>query len=132
MSVAVLDASAVLACLNNEPGGDAVAELVLSARCVMSAVNHAEVMTRLCDWGLSLDEAGQAIGSLDLDVVAFDAQSSRECAALRSSTRGKGLSLGDRACLALARRHGGTAYTADRAWLEFASPLDLRIICIRS
>lgn len=94
-------------------------------------MNHAEVLTRLCDWGLSPDEAEQAIGSLDLDIAVFDASGSRECAALRSSTRSKGLSLGDRACLALAKHRDGTAYTAVRVWLELAAPLGVSVTCIR-
>ncbi|MDP2794645.1 MAG: type II toxin-antitoxin system VapC family toxin [Sulfurisoma sp.] len=131
MNECVLDASAILACLNDEPGGEAVEALTRQATCLTSAVNHAEVLTRLCDWGLSMEDAIEAAASLDLCVVVFDEPLSRQVAALRQPTRAKGLSLGDRACLALAQHRACPVHTADRPWLDLAGALGLDIQCIR-
>lgn len=131
MNECVLDASAILACINDEPGAQQVESLLELSVCKASAVNHAEALSRLCDWGMSIEEASLAIASLDLTVVNFDAEQARHCAALRSPTRHQGLSLGDRACLALARTLRCTAYTGDRPWLDLAAPLGLDIVCIR-
>lgn len=131
MNKCVLDASAILACLNNEPGGMAIASLTYEARCMVSAVNLTEVLTRLLDWGMTAAEAHQAATSIEFEIIAFDAALARRCAELRAATRAKGLSLGDRACLALAECVGAPVYTADRPWLDLAGPLQLDIRCIR-
>ncbi len=127
----VLDASAILACLNNEPGGMEVADVAHSTPCLVVAVNLAEVLTRLIEWGLTPDEAQESVESLDLRIADFDAALARRCAELRPTTRHKGLSLGDRACLALAQRESVRVLTADRPWLDLAAPLGLDIRCIR-
>lgn len=121
MSAKVLDASAILAFLFDEPG----AEYVLASledRPLMSAVNLAEVLTKLSDQGVVPEEAGrrlQASGVLGAIVmVPFDDEQAQTVATLRHSTRPLGLSLADRACLALALRRGATALTADKAWLQ--------------
>lgn len=119
----VLDASALLALLQNEPGGLDVEALLTSQSepAVINLVNYAEVLTRLTDDGdtaTKLDErlrAGGLIGE-SIELVALVDEDAVAIAELRSSTRSQGLSLGDRACLATARRLGRTALTADRAW----------------
>ena len=131
MNECVLDASALLACLNDEPGGDEVFTLTQERRCLVSAVNWSETLARLIDWGMSAQEAHEAAKSLTVEIIAFDEALARGCAELRSLTRAKGLSIGDRACLALARKEGAPVYTADRPWLELAAPLSLDIRCIR-
>jgi ribonuclease VapC len=127
----VLDASAILACLNDEPGGHEIATLTREAHCLVSTVNWSEVLTRLLDWGLTNDEAYEAATSIDIQIISFDVPLARRCAEYRAATRIKGLSLGDRACLALAERAGVPVYTADRPWLDLAVPLNLDIRCIR-
>ncbi|MCX8086389.1 MAG: type II toxin-antitoxin system VapC family toxin [Rhodocyclaceae bacterium] len=131
MSEFVLDASAMLACLNGETGGDEVARLTSEERCLATAVNWAEVLSKLMEWGMSSAEAFEAASSLSIEVVAFDAGLARRCAELRPLTRAQGLSLGDRACLALAERLRVPVLTADRPGLELAGPLNLEIRCIR-
>src|ERR1044071_2301064 len=116
MSKYVLDASAVLALLNQETGYDKV-EAVL-ADSVMSAVNLCEVMGKLIDAGLSEEEARESIDLLNIEIIGFDTDQARLAAALRPTTKKLGLSLGDRSCLALglARRH--SVVTAEREWAK--------------
>ena len=110
----VLDASALLALSLGEPGGARVAEALTDA--VISAVNLCEVLTRLSDLGADPAEAARDITARELPVIDFDAAQAAMAAALRPSTRHLGLSLGDRACLALAILRKARVVTADRAW----------------
>jgi PIN domain nuclease of toxin-antitoxin system len=124
---AVLDASALLALLKGEPGAERVAE-ALEQGAYLSAVNLAEVLSRLADWGEDPAEAQARMAQVGLlgaavEVLPFTGEDALEVARLRALTRAYGLSFGDRACLALARRLGLPALTAERAWAE----LDLGI-----
>jgi PIN domain nuclease of toxin-antitoxin system len=125
LSEAVLDSSALPALLWNEPGADHVCAALPGA--LVSSVNLAEVMTKLCERGLSASEGRELVESLGVVVVDFDADQAEATTALRESTRSLGLSLGDRACLALARRRNCAALTADSAWLK-ASGFEVRFI----
>ena len=84
--------------------------------CLISAINVTEVLTRLIDRGMRQSDAETALDALELEVATFDDTAARACAALRAETRQHGLSIGDRACLALARQRESVAVTADRAW----------------
>jgi ribonuclease VapC len=124
---AVLDASALLALLKGEPGAERVAE-ALEHGAYLSAVNLAEVLSKLADWGEDPAEAQARMAQVGLlgaavAVLPFTGEDALEVARLRALTRAYGLSFGDRACLALARRLGLPALTAERAWAE----LDLGI-----
>lgn len=116
MSEIVLDASALLAFIFNERGADVVAEVVLQA--AISAVNLSEVITKLLDNNMPIDEIVERISSLGLTVVPFDSDQAFQAALLRSSTKHLGLSLGDRVCLQLARSLGRPVLTTDRAWAQ--------------
>lgn len=111
----VLDASAVLALLNSEPGAEVVTTHIARG-AVMSAVNYAEVASKLVDLALPFPVARSLLEGLGLLVQPFDVDQALATGVLRGETRQVGLSLGDRACLALARHVGGTAVTADRTW----------------
>lgn len=128
MSSGVLDASALLALLNDEPGGQQVAELI-SQGAIISAVNLSEVIARLSEFGRPEQEIRQRLSLQALEVIPFDAELAYQTGLLRPLTRQAGLSLGDRACLALALQRDLPAVTADRAWLGL--PLDLPIRVIR-
>jgi ribonuclease VapC len=124
---AVLDAPALLALLKGEPGAEQVAE-ALEQGAYLSAVNLAEVLSKLADWGEDPAEAQARMAQVGLlgaavEVLPFTGEDALEVARLRALTRAYGLSFGDRACLALARRLGLPALTAERAWAE----LDLGI-----
>ena len=96
---------------------------------ILLAVNLTEVVTRLLDLGFRPNEAREFVDSLALDVVPLDEEIAVEAGFLRVATRARGLSLGDRACLALARARGIPALTADRNWS--AVDLDVEIRQIR-
>lgn len=111
---AVLDASALLCLLNGEPGSGRVLEVLPTA--VIGAANLAEVVSKLRERGLSVEEVEDVLGGLPLDIWPLTAAQAYAIGHLRPTTRNYGLSLGDRACLALAAELGMPALTADQAW----------------
>jgi ribonuclease VapC len=127
----VLDASAIIAYLNGEPGAPAVETYLSQATCLASAANYAEALTKLIDWNVPEHDAKTAVDAMRVTIIPLDGELAAQVAALRASTRQAGLSLGDRVCLALARRENVTAVTADRPWLAVATPLGISIECIR-
>ena len=124
---AVLDASAVLALLQEEPGAAIVEDVLGDA--AMSSVNWAEVAGLLAARGLPATQLRPSVEALGISVLAFEAVDADATGELLPPTRNAGLSLGDRACLALARRLDARALTADRAWLDLHLGVDVR--CIR-
>lgn len=111
---AILDASALLAVLGDEPGGEVVVPLLDGA--VISTVNWAEVLGRYADLGLDIAGREAEIESLGVSLSPFTSRQAEVAAGLLPLTRKAGLSLGDRACLALALDLGGQPVTAARAW----------------
>jgi PIN domain nuclease of toxin-antitoxin system len=122
----VLDASAVLALLGNERGTEPVRTALGSA--VMSAVNLAEVLTKLGDRGVSEAEQRVIRLSLDIEVRSFDENGAWRASALRAVTKARGLSVGDRACLALALEEGLPVLTMDRAWAALDIGVEVRTL----
>jgi PIN domain nuclease of toxin-antitoxin system len=127
----VLDASALLAVSKGERGADFVMELINSKDCVISSVNMAEVGTRLLDLGLPIHELGRGIAQFNVDVIDFNQEQALACAALRPLTKSAGLSLGDRACIALAQLMQGCVVTSDRAWLDISEATKIKVLMIR-
>jgi PIN domain nuclease of toxin-antitoxin system len=127
MSNYVLDASAILAFLNEEPGAEQVAKVINNA--VVSAVNMSEVITKLIDAGMPEEEITLVLDYLSCDIRAYDIDDSWDTAKLRTLTRQKGLSLGDRACIGLAGKLGMIAITTDKSWKDLQ--LDVTIELIR-
>lgn len=128
MSETVLDASAVLAYLLGEPGEGEVGEVLEHGQGVISAVNLSEVAAKLADGGLSQAEIDAVVAALDMRVVPFDTGQALACARLRGSTRSLGLSLGDRACLALAEQLSLSVITTDRAWSALTVAVPIRVL----
>jgi ribonuclease VapC len=122
----VFDSSAIIAVLRQEIGSEVAAELVEYA--IVSTVNYAEVVTKLVDWGYSDRIIEESLGEFDLEVVEFDINQALIAGAMRKETRSKGMSLGDRACLALAKTTGRTALTADRAWANLDVGVTIEVI----
>lgn len=129
--VAVLDASALLAFYLDEPGCERV-ERPLEGGALISAVNWAEVLARLVDRGAPSETvASRALPAGDwapLALVPFDDRQARETARLRVPTRSLGLSLADRACLALGRLRRLPVLTTDRAWRSLRLSISIEII----
>ena len=126
---AVFDASAVLALLFDEPGASTARAHLRGG--VLGAANLAEVLAKLSDHGMPAPQAIQAVSLLALTVMSMTDAQARHSAALRAATRPAGLSLGDRACLALAAELGGTALTADRGWTTVAVSARVSVLVIR-
>ena len=99
--------------LNNEPGKETIEPLLLTGDACISVVNLAEVISKLCDWGMSCETAREVFDKLALKLEPFTAETTFETARLRTLTKAHGLSLGD------------------RAWLEVAQALDLTISTFR-
>jgi len=128
MNRVVLDASALLAILNQEPGSEILTPEILSA-AVISTVNLAEVHGKLVDRGLSAEDAWEAALSPIREAVPFTMEHARLAGDLAAQTRPHGLSLGDRACLALGVALKVPVYTADKSWKKVK--VDARIHVIR-
>jgi ribonuclease VapC len=122
----VLDSSAILALLQNEPGANIVASQLGNA--MISAVNMAEVMSKLSDEQFNEEQLSAILGDLKLDVIPFDPSQAMSSGMLRSKTRHMGLSLGDRACLALAILKTATVLTTDRVWANLDIGLKIEVI----
>lgn len=128
MSDLVLDASALLAYFKNEPGGEAV-QRRLGTDTVIGAVNLAEVVSQLVESGWAEDAIRETFDATQAQPVAFLAEDAYIAGLLRERTRHRGLSLGDRACLALALRLGVPALTADRSWADL--DLGVEVVLVR-
>ena len=126
MASAVLDSSAILAVLNDEPGADVVEAVMDDA--LISTVNYAEVVAKLVERGSTSMTAQSALLSMALTTVDFDIALAQRTGGLRRETIRRGLSLGDRACLALAEREGVPAMTGDRSWVGAVSSIEIRLI----
>jgi ribonuclease VapC len=116
----VLDASAVLCLLQEEKGAERVAEALPDA--MIGAVNYSEVVAKLVEAGIDEVTVDSLIDKLQLKVIPFDRTQARLAGSFRAATRKLGLSLGDRACLALAAAEGATALTCERIWTKFEAP----------
>lgn len=125
MSV-VFDSSALLAISFGESGAERAARGLKDG--MMSAVNVAEVISRYVDQGASEEEARASLQAFGLDIRPFDETQAMAAGLMRTATQKLGLSLGDRACLALAVQEGATVFTADRTWAALDLEVDVELI----
>lgn len=127
----VWDASAILVWLKQEPGVERLENLLASADGhLVSAVNLAEVAGWFDERGMPTERIREMLRELDIDVVPFDFDDALTSGLLRTTTRPLGLSLGDRACIATARRRRAVVVTADREWLKV--DLGVGVECLRT
>jgi len=126
MSKVVLDASAILALLNDETGAAQVQAALPGS--IISSVNYSEVVARLSILGMPDVEIHGALDILGLEIIPFDEEQAFQAGALAQATRPHGLSLGDRACLALAQRTDYSALTADKIWQNLNLGVEIQVI----
>jgi ribonuclease VapC len=133
----VVDASAVLAFLQQERGEDIVERALDEGATRMTTVNYCEVLSKLCDKGIPPAVAVDAVDDLGITLADFDADLARRAASIRKQTMPIGASLGDRACLALAQQTveglgkppiNCEVYTAEPAWGKLKWPFKLVLI----
>jgi len=122
----VFDSSAVLAHLNHEPGAERAAAFLGDA--IICAVNYSEIVAKLVERGARLAVVRPALSRYGLQIVPFDEDLAERAGALRAATKAYGLSLGDRACLALAERSRLPVLTADRMWKELDLHIDVEVL----
>jgi ribonuclease VapC len=127
MNKVVLDASAILALLNDEPGAEKITPELLS-RATASAVNLAEVQTILVREGGDPDESWAVAVDPLPDIEPFSAEQARIAGSLIQKTSSLGLSLGDRACLALAIALEAPVYTTDRLWKKLKLGIPIYVL----
>ena len=123
MADAVVDASAVIAHIKNERGADVVEPLFGNA--LISAVNLSEVVAKMAFDGVEYPDIVDILDRMDFTVIPFDEDQAYRAGLLRPLTRHAGLSLGDRACLALAQTAGLPAVTADQNWSRVSVGVDI-------
>ena len=124
-----LDASALLAFLFAEAGHEQVAGVVDD--CCLSTVNLSEVLARFVRDGHDAAAVLEQLAGAGIELVPFLAEDAALAAMLEPATRAAGLSLGDRACLALALSRGIPAMTADRAWARIGAEVEIEVQLIR-
>jgi ribonuclease VapC len=127
MNKVVLDASAIIAVINSELGTEKLTAQLL-ARAVGSTVNLAEVQTKLLSRGWTSEQAWEDATSPVREVLPFDEEQARIAGNLSIETRLLGLSLGDRACLALGISLKAPVYTAERAWKKLKLGVQVHVI----
>lgn len=127
MSKIVLDASALLALLNGESGADKLTPELLST-ATASTVNLAEVQGKLVSRGLAPSDAWEATLSPIREATAFTAEHVQAAGNLIAETRALGLSIGDRACLALGIALKAPVYTADKSWKKLKLGVPIHVI----
>lgn len=125
MTRAVWDASAVLMVLKSEPGWERLVEEFDQG--MIGSINLAEVAGKLIEAGMPVDDVRQSIRSLAFEVVPFSEEHAYLCGLLRPPTRSHGLSLGDRACLAVALAVELPVVTADRRWQDLDVGVEVHV-----
>jgi ribonuclease VapC len=122
----VVDTSAVIAVLYGERGSETLERTMPGA--LISSLNYSEAIAVLMRRGLTVEVACTLVDDLLITVIGFDAALAQDTASLEGPTRAQGLSLADRACLALARRDKLPAITADRAWRDLNIGVEIQLI----
>ncbi len=119
----VLDASAILALLNQESGAEKVEQALLLPATCMSSVQFAEVTAKLIMAGVPVFHVQEIMAELSLIIIPLDEKIAFESSLLMPLTKPFGLSLGDRVCLATSLVVGLPALTADKIWLQIKSSI---------
>lgn len=129
MPSCVIDTSAVFVDLNEETGAAEARRWLRDA--AICAINLQEVVSKSVDKGVPVEAIPRLIEALRLDIRALDTELAIEAGLMRGATAHLGLSHGDRGCLALARKLGLPAVTADRAWKDAETELGVEVVLVR-
>lgn len=121
-----IDSSALLAMMQDAPGGSLVG--VKLHHSAISALNLSEVLEYCCEQGIEADSMAENLVALGLRIEPFGLDDARKVAEITLATLGTALSMGNRACLALAARLQIPALTADRSWLEIKVGVEVRVV----
>jgi PIN domain nuclease of toxin-antitoxin system len=126
MSEVVVDASAILALLNQETGSEEVSRFI--GKAAISTVNLSEIIAKLADAGIPEEDIRQILSNLNLEVINFDEEQALKAGMLRPITKSIGLSFGDRACLALGIILNQPVLTTDRLWGSINVGVEVRLL----
>jgi PIN domain nuclease of toxin-antitoxin system len=126
VSEVVLDASAVLALLNQETGSAEISQFIGNA--AISAVNLSEVIAKLAEAGIPAEDIRQILENLNLEVIPFNEEQAFKAGMMRPATKSIGLSFGDRACLALGIFLNQPVLTTDRLWGSLSVGIEIRVV----
>jgi PIN domain nuclease of toxin-antitoxin system len=126
VSEVVVDASAVLALLNQETGSEEILQLIDNA--AISSVNLSEVIAKLAEAGIPEEEIRQILLHLNLEVILFNEEQALRAGMMRPATKSIGLSFGDRACLALGVILNQPVITTDRLWSNLNIGIEIRVV----
>ena len=126
MSDVVVDTSAVIAVIKDEPGGERAADHARGGH--MSALNYCEIVGWLAERGSTANDIEKFVAPFALTVDVFDRARATAAGLLAAKTMRRGISLGDRACLALATELGLPVVTGDRAWRDLELGVEIRLI----
>ncbi|MBE9197723.1 type II toxin-antitoxin system VapC family toxin [Nodularia sp. LEGE 06071] len=126
MSEVVMDASAVLALLNQETGSEEISQFIGNA--AISAVHLSEVIAKLAEAGIPAEDIRQILGNLNLEVIPFNEEQALKAGMMRPATKSIGLSFGDRACLALGIFLNQPVLTTDRLWGSLSVGIEIRVV----
>jgi len=127
MSHYILDASALLALLKREAGSEIVIEAITNGAAI-SAVNFSEVVAKLSEGGMPETEIHETLDPLELEITEFDTELAYRVGLLRPLTKRAGLSLEDRACLALAQHLNLPVLTTDKIWESLSLSITVQVI----
>jgi PIN domain nuclease of toxin-antitoxin system len=126
MNKVVIDASAILALLNQEKGSEEIAKYIDQA--VISTVNLSEVIAKLAEAGIPEDIIKEILSYLNLEVIPFNKDQAFKAGTLRPLTKSIGLSFGDRACLALGITLNLLVITTDRLWSSLNLEIEVQVL----
>jgi PIN domain nuclease of toxin-antitoxin system len=126
MSEVVVDASAILALLNQENGSEEVSRFI--GKAAISTVNLSEIIAKLADAGIPEEDIRQILSNLNLEVINFNKEQALKAGMLRPITKSIGLSFGDRACLALGIILNQPVLTTDRLWGSINVGVEVRLL----
>jgi PIN domain nuclease of toxin-antitoxin system len=126
VSEVVVDASAILALLNQETGSEEISQFIDNA--AISAVNLSEVIAKLAEAGIPAEDIRQILENLNLEVIPFNEEQAFKAGMMRPATKSIGLSFGDRACLALGIFLNQPVLTTDRLWGSLSVGIEIRVV----